>query len=96
MLETRHGVVLKPVENRPNMMVKQGLWVHTGKLPPAFDVVQAIRADREERIRKLARPLPHLTLTNLVTIAFRKDRAATATIKPYTWPQSREIFARAR
>jgi hypothetical protein len=36
------------------MVKKQGLWVHTGKLPPGFDAVGAIRDDREERIRKLA------------------------------------------
>jgi len=52
--ETPEGVVLKPAEHRPSMVKKQGLWVHTGKLPPGFDAVQAIRDDREERIRKLA------------------------------------------
>jgi AbrB family looped-hinge helix DNA binding protein len=52
--ETPEGVVLKPAERRPSMVRKQGIWVHTGKLPPAFDIVQAIREDREERLRKLA------------------------------------------
>jgi len=36
------------------MIKEQGLWVHTGKLPPGFDTVQAIRDDPEERIRKMA------------------------------------------
>jgi AbrB family looped-hinge helix DNA binding protein len=54
ILETAEGLVLKPLEIRPSMVKKQGLWVHTGKLPPGFDVLQAIRVDREERIRKLA------------------------------------------
>ena len=54
MLETPEGLVLTPTERRPSMVRKQGLWVHTGKLPPAFDIVQAIRDDREERIRRLA------------------------------------------
>jgi len=36
------------------MFRKLGLWVHTGKLPPGFDIVQAIRDDRDDRIRKLA------------------------------------------
>jgi AbrB family looped-hinge helix DNA binding protein len=54
ILETPEGVMLKPVEHRPSMVKKQGLWVHTGKLPAGFDIVQAIRNDREERIRKLA------------------------------------------
>jgi len=29
-------------------------WVHAGKLPAGFDPAQAVRDDREERIRKLA------------------------------------------
>ena len=41
--ETPEGVMLKPVEVRPSMIKKKGLWVHTGKVPPGFDVVQAIR-----------------------------------------------------
>ena len=52
--ETTEGITLKPAERRPSMVKKQGLWVHTGKLPPGFDIVQAIREDREDRIRKLA------------------------------------------
>jgi AbrB family looped-hinge helix DNA binding protein len=52
--ETPSGVVLKPRSPSPPMIKKQGLWVHTGKLPPAFDAVQAIKDDREERMRKLA------------------------------------------
>lgn len=52
--ETPDGVLLKPTEQRPSMVKKQGLWVHTGKVPSGFDIVQAIRDDREERIRKQA------------------------------------------
>jgi AbrB family looped-hinge helix DNA binding protein len=54
MLETPDGVVLKAAGQRPSLIKKQGLWVHTGKVPPGFDLVQAVRDDREERIRKLA------------------------------------------
>lgn len=54
MQETAEGIVLKPGVSRPSMIKKHGLWVHTGKVPPGFDIVQAIRDDREERIRKLA------------------------------------------
>ncbi len=54
MVETPEGVMLKPVEARPSMVKKQGLWVHTGKVPPGFDVLQAIRDDREDRMRKLS------------------------------------------
>lgn len=51
MEETPEDVVLKPVETRLSMIKKDGLWVHTGKVPSGFDVVQAIRDTREERIR---------------------------------------------
>lgn len=54
LLETPEGIVLKPVEQRPAMVKKDGLWVHTGKMPTGFDVVQSIRDDREDRIRKVA------------------------------------------
>ena len=54
VLETPGGIILKPAECRPSMVKKLGLWVHTGKLPPGFEIVQAIRDDREERIRELA------------------------------------------
>jgi AbrB family looped-hinge helix DNA binding protein len=54
MQETSDGVILKAVENRPAMTKRDGLWVHGGGLPPGFDAVQAIREDREDRIRKLA------------------------------------------
>jgi AbrB family looped-hinge helix DNA binding protein len=52
--ETPEGVILKPVEGRSSMVKKHGLWVHTGKVAPAFDLVQAVRDDREDRIRKLS------------------------------------------
>jgi AbrB family looped-hinge helix DNA binding protein len=52
MQETPDGLMLKPVAHRPPMVKKQGLWVHTGKVAPGFDIVQAIRDDRDERIRK--------------------------------------------
>ena len=54
VVETEDGLVLKPIQSSPSMVMKQGLWVHTGKLPPGFDTAQAIREDREDRIRKLA------------------------------------------
>jgi hypothetical protein len=34
-------------------MVKKGsFWVHTGELPPGYDILKAIDDDREERTRK--------------------------------------------
>jgi AbrB family looped-hinge helix DNA binding protein len=54
ILETPEGVVLRPAGRKPSIVKKQGLWVYIGELPPGFDAVEAIRDDREERIRKLA------------------------------------------
>lgn len=54
MSETSNGVLLRRIDQEPSMIQKRGLWVHTGKIPPGFDVVQAVQDDREERIRKLA------------------------------------------
>ena len=52
MQETPEGLVLRPADRRPSMVKKDGLWIHIGKVPPRFDAVQAIRDDREDRIRK--------------------------------------------
>ena len=54
ILETPEGVVLRPAGQNPSMVKEQGLWVYTGEVPPGFDVVEAVREEREERIRKLA------------------------------------------
>ena len=51
MQETSDGVLLKPTDNRPSIVKKEG---HTVKVPPGFDIVQAIRDDRDERIRMQA------------------------------------------
>jgi len=52
MQETPEGLMLTPADRQPSMVKKDGLWIHTGKVPPGFDAVQAIRDDREDRIRK--------------------------------------------
>ena len=54
IIEAPEGILLKPTEREPSMIKKAGLWVHTAKLPPGFDIAQAIRDDREDRIRKVA------------------------------------------
>ena len=54
IIEAPEGILLKPTEREPPMINKGGLWVHTAKLPPGFDIAQAIRDDREDRIRKVA------------------------------------------
>lgn len=38
MVETVDGVVLKRIEVRPSMIQIDGLWVHSGKTPPSFDI----------------------------------------------------------
>lgn len=50
--ETPDGVVLKPVSRKPSLVKKGGFWVHTGEIPPGYDILRAIDEDREERIRK--------------------------------------------
>lgn len=49
--ETEDGVVLRPAERQAFMTKKEGLWVHTGKLL-GTDIVEAVRGDRGDRIRR--------------------------------------------
>ncbi len=53
LIEGPDGVTLKPVEAGPSMVMKRGLWVHMGRIPTGFDTVEAIREDREDRVRAL-------------------------------------------
>jgi AbrB family looped-hinge helix DNA binding protein len=50
--ETPDGVVLRAADRRPSMVKKGRFWVHTGELPPGYDILKAIDDDREERTRK--------------------------------------------
>jgi AbrB family looped-hinge helix DNA binding protein len=50
--ETPDGVVLRPADRRPSMVKKGSFWVHTGELPPGYDILKAIDDDRQERTRK--------------------------------------------
>jgi len=52
ILETAEGIVLKPAERKPSMIKQGSFWVHTGEVPPGWDVLKAIDDDREERMRK--------------------------------------------
>jgi AbrB family looped-hinge helix DNA binding protein len=54
VVETPQRLILEASAQQPMMIKKQGLWVHTGMLPLGFDPAQAIKNDREDRIRKLA------------------------------------------
>jgi AbrB family looped-hinge helix DNA binding protein len=50
--ETAEGIVLKPMERRPSLVRMGSFLVHTGKVPPGYDILKAIEDDREERTRK--------------------------------------------
>jgi AbrB family looped-hinge helix DNA binding protein len=50
--ETPEGVMLKPAGRRPSLVKKGGFWVHTGEIPPGYEILKAIDEDHEERIRK--------------------------------------------
>jgi AbrB family looped-hinge helix DNA binding protein len=50
--ETPDGVVLRPAGRRPSLVKRGSFWVHTGELPPGYDILKAIDEDREERMRK--------------------------------------------
>ena len=49
--ERSDGLTLRPVEQRPSMVRKDGIWVHLGKLPRGFDWDVAVDTLREERIK---------------------------------------------
>jgi AbrB family looped-hinge helix DNA binding protein len=46
------GVVLKPTGRRPSLAGKGSFLVHSGEIPPGYDILKAIDEDREERMRK--------------------------------------------
>ena len=50
--ETPDGIVLRPADRRPSIVRKGSFWVHTGELPPGYDILKAIDEDREERMRR--------------------------------------------
>jgi len=49
--ERSDGLTLRPVEQQPSMVRKDGIWVHLGKVPRDFDWDVAVDAIREERIK---------------------------------------------
>lgn len=52
--ETADGITLRPVQQRPSLVKRDGLLVHRGKLPKGYDWNKLIDDDREERLRRLA------------------------------------------
>lgn len=54
IVEQADGVLLRPVEPKPSMVLREnGLWVHTGKIDPNYDINKLIDDVREERIRDI-------------------------------------------
>jgi AbrB family looped-hinge helix DNA binding protein len=52
--ELPEGLLLKPVDQRPSMVQKNGVWVHLGKLPKGFDWDTLVDDIRDERIKHLS------------------------------------------
>jgi AbrB family looped-hinge helix DNA binding protein len=48
--ERSDGLILRPLEQQPSMIRKNGVWVHPGKVSRDFDWDVAVDAIREERI----------------------------------------------
>ena len=53
IVEQADGVLLRPLEQKPSMVKRNGRWVHTGKIDPNFDLNKLIDDVREERIRDI-------------------------------------------
>jgi hypothetical protein len=53
MEETRDGVILKAAERQPSLVKRGSFWVHTGEIPPGYDILRAIDDDREGRMRRV-------------------------------------------
>ncbi len=47
--ETPEGVVLKPADRKPSLIRKGSFWVHSGEIPPGYDILKAIDNDRVQR-----------------------------------------------
>jgi AbrB family looped-hinge helix DNA binding protein len=52
--ESPEGILLRPVEQRASLVEKQGLLVHRGEGPAAFDWNRMIEEAREDRIKDVA------------------------------------------
>ena len=50
LLETENGVTLLPLRQQPSMVLKDGIWVHLGKLPPGLSWETLVEDAREERM----------------------------------------------
>ena len=51
--EAETGILLTPIQEKPSLIRRNGLLIHTGKLPKGYRWDEILDHDREERIRKL-------------------------------------------
>jgi AbrB family looped-hinge helix DNA binding protein len=47
-------IILRPVQQQPSLVKRDGVLIHRGKLPKGYDWNRLVEDDREERLRKLA------------------------------------------
>ncbi len=52
MEETKDDIILRLAGRKPSLIKKGSFWVHSGEIPPGYDVLKAIDEDREEQMRK--------------------------------------------
>ncbi len=53
-IESAEGLTLRPEAKRPSLVKEGRFLVHTGKPPASFEISDAIRDDREERMGALS------------------------------------------
>lgn len=54
IVDCAEGILLRPVGQPSSMVQKDGIWVHTGKLPHKIDWNRIFQDTRDERIREVA------------------------------------------
>ena len=52
--ERADGLVLRPIEQSPAIVRRDGLWVYLGKVPTGFDWGTIVDDDRERRIQDVS------------------------------------------
>ena len=52
--ERQEGLILKPAEQNPSMVRRNGVWVHLGKAPAGFRWNAIVDDEREERAKEVS------------------------------------------
>lgn len=53
VVEEEQEFVLRPARSSPTLVKDRGIWVHQGVPAGELDMAQAVRDDREERLKEL-------------------------------------------